>query len=200
MHRPPRGSAPRTERTYRTSPHGRRPARPIRHVGLAAQTQADAAVGARTVVLVARVQRLVQLFGSRKTELGALRALMGGVTMTHLRSLRPTRRVFEALVEGLRDPNPRVRWWCVQILDHSPDPQAIAAIAPMLDDPVPRVRQNAAHALGCLACKPAWSGALPMSVLDKLNRLADGDAHSKVRRQARWALGCHTQPATANNR
>jgi hypothetical protein len=57
---------------------------------------------------------------------------MGGVTMTHLRAVRPTKKVFEALIEGLRDPNPRVRWWCVQILDHSPDPQAIAAIAPML--------------------------------------------------------------------
>lgn len=148
---------------------------------------------------MARERQLVQLFGSRNTELRALQALMGGITMTHLRTVRPTKRVFEALVEGLRDPNPRVRWWCVQLLDHSPDPEAIAAIAPMLDDPVPRVRQNAAHALGCVACKPAWSRELPTRSLDKLNQLAIGDAHAKVRRQASWALACIEQSATSNN-
>jgi HEAT repeat protein len=147
-----------------------------------------------------REWQLIQLFGSRHTELGALQTLMGGVTMTHLRAVRPTKKVFEALIEGLRDPNPRVRWWCVQILDHSPDPQAIAAIAPMLDDPVPRVRQNAAHALGCLTCKPALSRELPTSSLHKLKRVAIEDPHAKVRRQASWALGCLEQSAIANNR
>lgn len=147
-----------------------------------------------------RERQLIQLLGTRKTELQALQALMGGVTMTHLRVMRPTKSVLEALIEGLRDPNPRVRWWCVQILDHSPDPQAIAAIAPMLDDPVPRVRQNAAHALGCLACKPPWSGELPTSSLGKLKRLAVEDPHAKVRRQASWALASIEQSTTANNR
>ena len=34
------------------------------------------------------------------------------------------------------------------------------AIVPVLDDPVPRVRRNAADALGCVACKPTWNGRL----------------------------------------
>jgi hypothetical protein len=58
----------------------------------------------------------------------------------------------------------------------------------MLDDPVPRVRQNVVHALGCLACKPGWSGELSATTLDRLNRLAVNDAHAKVRRHANWAL------------
>jgi hypothetical protein len=141
-------------------------------------------------VVMGRERNLVQLFGSRTTKLDALRSLMGGMTMTRLRTAHPTQSAFKALVEGLRDPNPRIRWWCVQVLDHCPDPRAIAATAPMLDDPVPRVRQNAAHALGCGACKPAWSGELPTSTLHKLYELASGDAHAKVRRKAGWALTC----------
>jgi HEAT repeat protein len=142
-----------------------------------------------------REQDLIQLFGSGATELHALEALMGGITTTHLRTVCLTEWVFEALLEGLSDPNPRVRWWCLQLLDHSPDPRAIAAVAPMLDDPVPRVRQNAAHALGCLACKPDWLGELPASVLDKLHWLAAADPHEKVRRQAGWALACRRNAA-----
>lgn len=139
---------------------------------------------------VAREGKLVQLLGSRGTELCALRALMGGMKASHLQTVCPTKRAFDALVQGLDDSNPRVRWWCVQILDHSPDPRAMAVIVPLLDDPVPRVRQNAAHALGCGACKPAWSGEIPPSALDKLHQLAKRDAHAKVRRQASWALAC----------
>jgi HEAT repeat protein len=115
---------------------------------------------------------------------------MGGTSMTHLRKVRMTELLFEALLQGLRDPNPRIRWWCVQLLDHSSDPRGVTAVASMLDDPVPRVRQNAAHALGCLACKPAWSGQLPTTALNKLNQLAIADRQAKVRRHASWALAC----------
>src|SRR6266498_5846141 len=131
-----------------------------------------------------REQELIRLFGSRATELEALRSLMGGTSMTHLRAARITESVFQALLQGLRDPNPRIRWWCVQLLDHSSDPRGVTAVASMLDDPVPRVRQNAAHALGCLACKPARSGQLPATALNKLNELAMADLQAKVRRHA----------------
>jgi hypothetical protein len=133
---------------------------------------------------------LVQLFGSRSRELEAMRGLVGGVTATHLRTVRLTVAAFEALLGGLRDPNPRIRWWCVQVLDHVPDPRAIYAIADMLDDPVPRVRRNAAHALGCVACKPEWRGGLPHGVTTKLARTAAEDANQKVRGEARMALAC----------
>ena len=95
--------------------------------------------------LVTPEQSLVQGFGQRVSALESLRGLAGGVTTTHLRSVRLSDAAFDALVEGLADPNPRVRWWCIQVLDHVPDPRALAAVARLLDDPVPRVRRNAAR-------------------------------------------------------
>jgi vesicle coat complex subunit len=135
---------------------------------------------------------LVRGFGQRGLELESLRGLTGGVTATHLRSARLTEAAFAAVVEGLADPNPRVRWWCVQVLDHVPDPHGIEAVAKLLDDPVPRVRRNAAHALGCVACKPDWAGGLPNDVVEKLMSLSADDPNTKVRREAGYALACRT--------
>jgi HEAT repeat protein len=135
-------------------------------------------------------QLLVQQFGQRGHEVEALRGLAGDVTATHLRETQLTPAAFDAVVDGLADKNPRIRWWCVQVLDHAPDPRAIGAIAGLLDDPVPRVRRNAAHALGCVACKPEWSGALPLQVTEKLIGLAVQDPNMKVRGEAAYALAC----------
>lgn len=119
-----------------------------------------------------------------------MRCLVGGVTATELRTVRVSDAAFDALVDGLTDPNPRVRWWCIQVLDHVPDHRAIDPIAAMLDDPVPRVRRNAAHALGCAACKPEWSGELPAEVIAKLTAVANADPNPKVRAEESRALGC----------
>src|SRR3984957_2570469 len=135
-------------------------------------------------------QFLVQQFGKRGHEVEALRSLAGSVTATHLREAQLTPAVFDAVVDGLADKNPRVRWWCVQVLDHVPDPRAVEAIAIVLDDPVPRVRRNAAHALGCVACKPEWSSDLPPQVTEKLIGLAAQDPNMKVRSEAAYALAC----------
>ena len=137
-------------------------------------------------------QSLVQGFARGSSALESLRGLTGGVTSTHLRSVILSGAAFDALVEGLADPHPRIRWWCIQVLDHVPDPRALAAIAPLLDDPVPRVRRNAAHALGCVICKPAWEGALPDGIADKLARLASDDPSPKVRAEAAHAISCRT--------
>jgi HEAT repeat protein len=83
-----------------------------------------------------------------------------------------------------------VRWWCAQLLDHLPDPRALAAVARLLDDQVPRVRRNAAHALGCVACKPEWDGSLPDETVEKLSHLATHDPNAKVRAEAAYALSC----------
>ncbi len=135
-------------------------------------------------------QLLVQQFGRRGHEVEALRGVAGGVTATHLRRAQLTPAAFDAVLEGLADSNPRVRWWCVQVLDHVADPRAVEAIASLLDDPVPRVRRNAAHALGCVACKPQWSGALPPQVTEKLIGLATQDPNMKVRNEVALALAC----------
>jgi hypothetical protein len=74
-------------------------------------------------------QLLVRGFGQRGREVDSLRGLTGGVTATHLRSAVLIDSAFAAVIEGLEDSNARVRWWCVQVLDHVP---------------------------GCRACKPEW--------------------------------------------
>ncbi len=101
---------------------------------------------------------LVQLLPHTETMGDAMRGLIGGVTATELRSAEATPAAFAALSEGVSDPNPRVRWWCVQALDHILSAAAVEIISRALDDPVPRVRRNAAHALSCAGCKPEWDG------------------------------------------
>jgi hypothetical protein len=135
-----------------------------------------------------REQEIVQLFGSKARQVEALRDLVGGVTATYLRTAVLSGATFDALVEGLSDPNPRVRWWCVQVLDHVADERSTAALTRALDDPVARVRRNAAHALGCLACKPEWDGMLSPEVSSKLSHTASSDPNEKVRHEAQLAL------------
>ncbi len=132
----------------------------------------------------------MQRFGVRGRELDALRGLAGGVTATHLRTATLSDKSLSAVVAGLADGNPRVRWWCIQVLDHVPDVRAVAAIVSALDDPVARVRRNAAHALGCAACKPGWDHALPAAGLQRLLDLAEHDPSEKVRHEAAAALAC----------
>jgi HEAT repeat protein len=135
-------------------------------------------------------RELVQQLASKADRVAAMRVLVGGVTATALRSVTLTDGAFEALQDGVTDPNPKVRWWSIQLLDHVADARAVAAVARALDDPVPRVRRNAAHALGCVACKPDWRNALPADITTALARLATFDPNAKVRAEAHRALTC----------
>jgi hypothetical protein len=137
---------------------------------------------------VTREQDLLQLFGSKARHAEALRGLVGGVTATHLRTVVLSGASLDAVIEGLSDPNPRIRWWCVQVLDHVGGARSTAAIARALDDPVARVRRNAAHALGCRACKPGWEIPFSPDVGARLSQIAVADPNDKVRHEARRAL------------
>ena len=134
----------------------------------------------------------MQLLGVPTQRVTAIRELVGGVGATELRQARPSRQAMQALIDGLHDQSPQVRWWCVQLIDHLPDDRALDALVPVLDDPVPRVRRNAAHALGCVACKPTWNGQLAASVIEKLAEMSTNDANQKVRQEARRSLACIT--------
>ena len=127
---------------------------------------------------------LVQQLASKRERNASIKALVGGLTATELRSVRVDDATIEALARGLADPNPVVRWWCVQLLDHVPDPRAIDLIVPLLDDPVPRVRRNALHALGCAGCKPTAEICLSPETRARIRRLADSDPNGKVRDEA----------------
>lgn len=134
----------------------------------------------------------VELLGSPAQRIDAMSTLAGGVTATELRRAQPSEEAVVALLAGTRHEHPQVRWWSVQLLDHLPDPRAIAAFAERLDDPVPRVRRNAAHALGCAACKPGWDQQLDEATTAKLAELAVKDPNLKVREEARHALACRS--------
>jgi HEAT repeat protein len=139
------------------------------------------------------LDRLVQRLAAKGTRHQAIVDLVGGITATELRDVDVPDDVFDALTRGLRDPNPKIRWWCIQLLDHVPDERALQAVVPLLDDPVDRVRRNAVHALGCAACKPTSDATLPESSLTKVEAMAAGDPSGKVRREAAHALACRTE-------
>ena len=63
----------------------------------------------------------MQLLGIPTQRVAAIRELVGGVGATELRQASPSRHATQALIDGLRDQSPQVRWWCVQLIDHLPD-------------------------------------------------------------------------------
>ncbi|MGH9271175.1 MAG: HEAT repeat domain-containing protein [Ilumatobacteraceae bacterium] len=133
------------------------------------------------------LDRLVESLGDRQARFAAMRELVGGVTATELRAVEMSDDVFGALARGTRHASPVVRWWSVQVLDHCPEERATPVIAALFDDPVPRVRRNAVHAVGCPACKPS---ATPTNdpLLDRLRHIAATDDNAKVRRAAELSL------------
>ena len=83
------------------------------------------------------VQQLASKRVSQRRDQGARRRSHGHRAGAPVRVDDTT---IDALARGLGDPNPVVRWWCVQLLDHVPDERGIDLIVPLLDDPVPRVK------------------------------------------------------------
>ena len=136
-----------------------------------------------------REQELVQLFRAGGPDiLRAMEGLVGGCTSTAMRKIRTLpKKSFATLVEGLHDPHAHVAGFhCLGLLGARP--RVLDAMTPLLEDPVPRVRRQAAHSLGCTICKPDWCGTLPASTVATLQRLADSDPNARVRRDAGIAL------------
>ncbi len=98
----------------------------------------------------------------------------------------PTEKI-EALIWGLSHENPVVRRCCLELLDQHPDPRAVPHILSALEDPVPRVRWHAVHALICDACKAGESFLTP-NVSAYLRRVAEHDPSPKVRNYSHQAL------------
>ena len=103
----------------------------------------------------------------------------------------------DALIWGLQHRSPVVRRCCLELLDLHPDASAMPFIVASLDDPVPRVRWHAVHALLCDTCKAGDSFFTP-AVAQRLHQVAERDESVKVRRYAtralaeRGALGSNT--------
>jgi hypothetical protein len=86
---------------------------------------------------------------------------------------------------ALEHPDPSVRRLCLDYLDHLAAPEDAETFVAALNDPVPRVRRHAIHALTCEVCKPdAWGvDAAPL-----LRGLVADDPNAKVRLEALRAL------------
>ncbi|XOV90622.1 MAG: HEAT repeat domain-containing protein [Pseudomonadota bacterium] len=91
-------------------------------------------------------------------------------------------RSLPAVRRGLSSAEGDVRMHCARILDHIVDEDSIDELVKLLDDPDPRVRVHALHALACdrckdNACRPAKDPVLPKAI-DAL--LEDPDAHVRA--------------------
>jgi HEAT repeat protein len=139
---------------------------------------------------------LVKQFADKNARLLAMQTLTGtSLSATALREVHLPWEAKQALLDGLQDSNPAVRYNCIALLDHLPDDDVLSALGPMLDDPVPRVRRIAVHALGCLACKPDANATLPPALVERIACLSQGDPNLKVRAEASNTLACRGVPA-----
>ncbi len=101
-----------------------------------------------------------------------------------------SKQKLEALIWGLYHRNAAVRWGCLEHLDAHPDASAVPHIVEKLDDPVPRVRWHAVHALACDACKDGDS-FLSAKVITRLEGVSQTDESKKVRGYASQVLAEH---------
>jgi hypothetical protein len=96
----------------------------------------------------------------------------------------------EALLAGMTHSNPRVRRACAGFMDHNGGDFCITPLTErLLTDPVPKVRREAVHSLGCDRCKES---PLAMDAVPLLLKVAQTDPNTWVRMEAIAAL--HQQP------
>jgi HEAT repeats len=133
-------------------------------------------------------RQLVDLLGDKRQHQAAAIALLGGITATELRKVKVTEAAKEALIAGLNHPNSKVRWWCIQYMDHVADE---SYLRPLLEsartDPTPKNRRHAIHALTCEICKPARC-SLDVDIRVELANIAETDADESVKALASQEL------------
>jgi HEAT repeat protein len=127
---------------------------------------------------------LVGLFADKIQRNAAIVALLGGITATELRRVKMTPEARAALIAGLRHPNSKVRWWCIQLMDHVADESyAEPLLEAACTDPTPKNRRHAIHALTCEVCKPDRR-PLDVDVRAELADIAATDSDLSVRGMA----------------
>lgn len=130
----------------------------------------------------------VERFAIRSERFEACRQFTDGrIGARANRGVALSKEKMDALIWGLSHENAVVRRVCLEFLDAHPDESAIPAIIVCLDDPVPRVRWHAVHALICDTCK-AGKSYLTEDVLTRVEALAANDPSPKVRAQACYGL------------
>ncbi|MBI1259218.1 MAG: hypothetical protein GC204_17260 [Chloroflexi bacterium] len=127
--------------------------------------------------------QLVDLLADKQQRNAVIIALVGGITATELRRVKVSAEAKQALIDGLKHPNSKVRWWCIQLMDHIADE---SYVLPLLDaaqtDPTPKNRRHALHAITCEICKPLRQPlALDVGVLAAITTIAHLDSDLSVR-------------------
>jgi hypothetical protein len=101
-----------------------------------------------------RFPELIEAFADSSRRNQAIVELVGAINANDLRRVQVHPAAKAALIAGLDHPNAKVRWWCLQLMDHLADESYLQPIISRLSDPVAKVRRHAIHALSCGACKP----------------------------------------------
>ncbi len=98
---------------------------------------------------------------------------------------------------GLRHANADVRYRCCRFLDRFLEPEIVADLIAMLDDPDPRVRNTTLHTLACDRCKEGDCRPEEKHVLPRALALLAGDPDRHVRAMAVEVVGqfVHKSPA-----
>lgn len=132
--------------------------------------------------------QLVDLFADKTRRNAAIVALIGGITATELRKVKVSEPAKAALIAGLKHPNSKVRWWCIQLMDHVADEQYLEPLLEVAqNDPTPKNRRHAIHALTCEICKPNRD-ALAIDIHTELAMIAEKDSDESVRLMASQEL------------
>jgi hypothetical protein len=101
-----------------------------------------------------------------------------------------------AIVRGLGSRRDKVRFGCAHLLDQFGDTASRAPLARLMDDPVPRVRWAAMHALSCHACGEKI-GPLEPHIRDRIVEATRSDPSPAVRRHAAAALALAHETSAA---
>ena len=132
---------------------------------------------------------LVNRFADKRLRNDAIVALVGAINARDLAKVILKPEAKKALIGGLEHESAKVRWWCLQLMDHLADESFVPFILPLLGDSVGKVRKHAVHALTCDMCKPDRCGLeLSEYVRAKIAEVARSDVDERVRREASAAL------------
>jgi HEAT repeat protein len=134
-----------------------------------------------------RFSVLIEAFADSSRRNQAIIDLVGAINANDLRRVQVHPAAKAALIAGLDHPNAKVRWWCLQLMDHLADESYLQPIISKLADPVAKVRRHAIHALSCDACKPNRR-ALEIDIESALRAVVESDPDEKVREEARQSL------------
>jgi HEAT repeat protein len=134
-----------------------------------------------------RFSELIEAFADAKLRNPAIIELVGAINASDLRRVNVSPGAKAALIAGLDHRNAKVRWWCLQLMDHLADESYLEPILSRLSDPVAKVRRHAVHALSCAVCKPNRE-ALAIDIEEALRRTLQTDPDAKVREEARQGL------------